>query len=80
MSERMKFLRYQNKDFTSYFWRTSQQQEIDLIEDSGTDLSAYEFKWNTKANVRFPQTFTENYEVAETLTVTPDNIEKFLLD
>jgi predicted AAA+ superfamily ATPase len=80
MSERMKFLRYQNKDVASYFWRTNQQQEIDLIEDSGTELSAFEFKWNTKSSARFPQTFTENYPVAETLTVTPDNLENFLMD
>jgi len=33
---------------------------------------------NTK--VRFPQTFTENYKNSETLVVSPDNIEEFLID
>lgn len=79
-AERMKYLCYQNKDTTSYFWRTIQQQEIDLIEDDGENLSAYEFKWNSKAKVRFPQTFINNYPAAKTFVVTPANIEEFLLD
>jgi len=79
-AERMKYLRYQNKDTTSYFWRTIQQQEIDLIEDDGENLSAYEFKWNSKIKVRFPQTFINNYPAAKTFVVTPANIEEFLLD
>lgn len=79
-AERMKYLRYQNQDTTLYFWRTIQQQEIDLIEDDGENLSAYEFKWNFKAKVRFPQTFINNYPAAKTFVVTPANIEEFLLD
>ncbi len=79
-AERMKYLRYQNQDTTLYFWRTIQQQEVDLIEDDGENLSAYEFKWNSKAKVRFPQTFINNYPAAKTFVVTPANIEEFLLD
>lgn len=79
-AERMKYLRYQNQDTTLYFWRTIQQQEVDLIEDDGENLSAYEFKWNSKAKVRFPQTFINNYPAATTFVVTPANIEEFLLD
>lgn len=79
-AERMKYLRYQNQDTTLHFWRTIQQQEVDLIEDDGENLSAYEFKWNSKAKVRFPQTFINNYPAAKTFVVTPANIEEFLLD
>ena len=80
ISERIKSLRYHNMDnIGSYFWRTNQQQEIDLIEDDGEHLAAYEFKWNKKTKTRFPQTFTQNYQVKETLVVTPDNVEEFLL-
>ena len=80
ISERMKFLHYNGTDVSSYFWRTTQQQEIDLIEDHGGELEAYEFKWNKKEKRRFPQTFTDNYAGSKTLIVSPDNVEEILLD
>ena len=79
ISERMKFLHYNGTGVNSYFWRTTQQQEIDLIEEHGDELEAYEFKWNKKEKVRFPQTFTDNYINAKTLAISPDNIEAILL-
>ena len=80
MAERMKYLRYHNIEATQYFWRTTQQQEIDLIEDNGEVLSAYEFKWgDKKGKVRFPQTFTDNYPGAKTFAVTPENMEELIL-
>ena len=79
MAERIKTLRYHNVDVDQYFWRTTQQQEIDLIEDDGEALSAYEFKWGTKSRVKFPQTFMENYKISKTLIITPENVEDFLL-
>src|SRR6202000_1460361 len=56
IAERMKSLRYQGKDAKQYFWRTMQQQEIDLIEEVENDMTAYEIKWNPKERVRFSQT------------------------
>ena len=78
IAERMKYLRYHNLETAQYFWRTSQQQEIDLVEDDGEHLSAYEFKWNTKAKARFPKTITENYAGSETYVISPENVEEFL--
>lgn len=79
IAERMKLLRYSISDAIQYFWRTTQQQEIDLIEENDGQFNAYEFKWNKDKKVRFPQTFTENYPNTKTHTVTPANIEDFLL-
>ncbi|PSR57396.1 ATPase [Adhaeribacter arboris] len=80
MAERMKYLRYCQIDTAQYFWRTTQQQEIDLIEDNGEVLIAFEFKWKDKrGKIRFPHTFTDNYPGTETFAVTPENIEKFIL-
>ncbi len=80
ISERMKFLNYNNIDAKQYFWRTTQQQEIDLIEEhEAGQLKAFEFKWGKKDKVRFPQTFTDNYPGAQTLVVSPDNLEEFIL-
>lgn len=78
MAERMKYLRYNNLDIHQYFWRTTQQQEIDLIENKGGKLTAYEFKWNDKMKVRFPQTFTGNYPGATTYVISPKNMEDFI--
>src|ERR1700744_5065118 len=41
IAERMKSLRYQGKDAKQYFWRTMQQQEIDLIEEVEDEMIAY---------------------------------------
>jgi len=80
IAERMKSLRYQGKDARQYFWRTIQQQEIDLIEEVEDEMIAYEIKWNPKERVRFSQTFTENYPTVKTATISPNNIEEFLLN
>jgi len=78
MAERIKYLRYNNLEVDQYFWRTTTQQEIDLIEDAAGKLSAYEFKWNDKAKKRFPKSFTDNYPGAATHVIGPANIEEFI--
>ncbi len=79
MAERMKFLRYNYMDNQMYFWRTTQQQEIDLVEELDGKFSAYEFKFRTPKNVRFSQTFTSSYETLVQQVYTLENMEGFLL-
>ncbi len=78
MSERMKLLHYNGIDAQRYFWRTTQQQEIDYVEDRGEKFFAYEFKWNDKKRVKFSKTFTQNYPVETTQCISPKNYEDFL--
>jgi uncharacterized protein len=78
ISERVKYTHYNNMDVTHYFWRTTQQQEIDLIEEDNNQMKAFECKWNSKKQPRFPQTFTTNYPNSKTDIVTPDRIEDFI--
>jgi len=80
IAERMKLLRYQGNDTKQYFWRTTQQQEIDLIEEVEDEMLAFEIKWNPKERVRFSQTFMENYPTAKTHHISPTNMEEFLMD
>lgn len=61
-----------------YFWRTHQQQEIDLIEDINVKLNAIEIKWR-KAIARFPKSFTDSYKKSTTKLVTKANVEDILL-
>jgi predicted AAA+ superfamily ATPase len=79
MAERMKFLAYADEDFKFYFWRTTQQQEIDLIEEQHDKLTAIELKWNAKSKTKFPQTFTSNYPGSILKEINPANMEEFLL-
>ena len=79
ISERHKLLRNKDIDFGSYFWRTTQQQEIDYIEERQGKLYAYEFKWNSKKTSRLSKTFSMAYPASEFLVISPDNISDFLL-
>lgn len=60
ISERMKRNHYLSKSCNYYFWRTYQQKEIDLIEESGGELSGYEFKWSEK-KIKPPKEFLNTY-------------------
>ena len=79
MAERLKFLRNQGKDTKLHFWRTTQQQEIDLIESDAEKLNAIEIKYNPAAKAKFSSTFTGAYPHAQLINVNSTNIESFLL-
>ncbi len=46
--ERMKFRLYNNIHTNQFFWRTYEGAEIDLVEERGGKLFAYEFKYSSK--------------------------------
>ena len=78
ISERMKSLSHTGINVDRYFWRTTQQQEIDYIEESPQSFAAWEFKWNPKTKARIPKTFTRAYPEARCFVVTPDKFMEFL--
>jgi len=79
VSERLKYLSNGQQQADGYFWRTTQQQEIDYLEEQGGQLAAWEFKWNPKAKARFSKTFTNAYPDCPTTIVTPENFESFVM-
>jgi len=79
ISERVKHINNKRKFSNIYFWRTTQKQEIDFIEESDGEINAYEFKWNPKVKPKFSKTFTNNYS-AETKVINKKNFREFLLD
>ncbi|MDZ7934070.1 MAG: ATP-binding protein [Emticicia sp.] len=79
VNERIKFLKYHQRQVNQYFWRTNQQQEIDYIEEENGAFSVYEFKFSPNAKVRFSQTFLQNYNVAKTATVHTENYFDFVM-
>lgn len=76
--ERLKTNAYAERFRHAYFWRTHAQQEIDYVEEWGGKLFAYEFKWNPASKVKFPVSFTTNYEPDKTMVVTPASMMDFL--
>lgn len=61
-----------------YFWRTYDNQEIDLIEESPSGLTAFEFKWGNK-NPKMPKVFAQAYQGSKFFVVNRDNYLDFLL-
>ena len=78
ISERIKQNKYKLTLAKSFFWRTTQQQEIDYIEEIGTTLSAFKFKWNPKRKARISRTFTEQYDT-EGVVISRDNFRDFVM-
>jgi len=70
IAERIKFLHQNQMEADCFFWRTTQQQEIDYIEKSANQLLAVEFKWNERSKNKIPTTFTQAYPEAETLILS----------
>lgn len=79
MTERLKKRSYMNIHGYSYFWRTYEQREIDLVEERDGKLFPYEFKWSGKNKVYAPKDWLISYPQAEKFSVvTPDNYLDFI--
>jgi len=77
ISERMKQI---SKEIPRnyYFWRTTQQQEVDYVEEVNGKFYGYEFKWNERKKIKFPLTFTKNYN-ALNLGINKTNFREFVI-
>ena len=75
ISERIKKNSYESNLVKPYFWRTTNQQEIDYVEDIGGEINGYEIKWNSKAKI--PKLFKETYN-AKVEVITRENFRTFL--
>ena len=78
ISERLKHITYSNMPCFRYFWRTTQQQEVDYIEERNGKLWAWEFKWSNFEKARIPRTFTNAYQDAETAIIDRTNYLEFI--
>ncbi len=76
-SERMKHRSYSSIYANTFFWRTYDQKEIDLIEEREGDLVGYEFKWNTPKILLPPKLWQQTYPKAKFSVITPDNYLEF---
>ena len=77
ISERLKRNHYLRQHCNHYFWRTYDQKEIDLIEESGGNLAGFEFKWSEKP-VKIPHEFLNTYRDSTFNVIHKENYLDFV--
>ena len=76
-SERIKKMSYQQQNARHYFWRTYDQQEIDLIEVKDEQIIAVDFKWGNQKK-KIPGFFAKNYPDASFTIINKENYLEFI--
>jgi predicted AAA+ superfamily ATPase len=77
--ERLKHNDYHQKFANYFFWRSYDKQEVDFIEESGGNLTSFEFKWQKPDKLmRAPSGFTNLYPDSEYSVVDKENFEQFI--
>lgn len=77
-SERIKKMEYEQQNSIYYFWRTYDQQEIDLIEINNGEILAADFKWGNQKK-KIPGFFAKNYPQASFSVINKENYLDFIL-
>lgn len=72
VSERVKKNTYRQRMVNSFFWRTYDQQEIDVIEEEDGSLAAFECKWG-EGRAKVPVAFKDAYPDARFQIINRDN-------
>ena len=75
--ERLKKQHYENIFSNNYFWRTYDQQEIDMIEERGGKLTAYEIKW-TEKKIKVPPQWKNTYKDSSYSLICRKNYLEFI--
>lgn len=61
-----------------YFWRTTDQKEIDLIIEKNSVLATYEIKWNANKKARLTKSFSNIYSNYTFEVINKDNFFEFI--
>jgi predicted AAA+ superfamily ATPase len=77
--ERLKANAYLNRFTQSYFWRTYDSQEVDLVEETNGEIHGYEVKWSEAKKVKTPTAWKATYPGALMTLVNRDNYLSFIL-
>ena len=78
ISERIKLQQYNELYTNNYFWRTVQKQEIDFVEETNGQVTAYEFKWNSKGKAKIPASFINLYNAIGKI-IDKENFREFVM-
>ncbi|MBW2003309.1 MAG: ATP-binding protein [Deltaproteobacteria bacterium] len=77
ITERYKRHEYNRHTVNSYFWRTYDKKEIDLVEEQTGHLSGYEIKWKN-IPVKIPRDWKESYPGADFSVIHRENYLEFI--
>jgi predicted AAA+ superfamily ATPase len=77
--ERIKSNAYKRKLCETYFWRTYDGQEIDMVEERGGKIYAYEIKWSPRKSVKLPNLWKTTYPQSKVLQINQENLLQFIL-
>jgi predicted AAA+ superfamily ATPase len=80
IAERIKFLNYSRRKVNFWFWRTSDQLELDWVEEENGEIRGFEFKYGITSKAKIPKAFTSNYPDAKTKIITPQNMHEFIYE
>jgi predicted AAA+ superfamily ATPase len=75
--ERLKKREYEKISANTYFWRTWEQQEVDIVEEREGKLFGYEVKFSDQ-NAKAPSQWTGTYPEASFEVVTKENFLDFV--
>jgi predicted AAA+ superfamily ATPase len=76
-AERIKHNAYRTNQVNNYFWRTYDQQEIDLIEEQNDAIQAFEIKWKEQ-KTKIPAAFGKAYPEAPYQIIHQNNYLDFI--
>lgn len=77
LSERIKRKHFHLLPVNHYFWRTYDQQEVDLIEVQNQEIKAFECKWSAKSS-KAPVAFSKIYPAASFTEINNQNFINFI--
>ncbi len=76
IAERYKRQYWAGNSLNNYFWRTYDQQEIDLVEEKNGQLFAFEIKWSKERKFP-PKIWQETYPNSQWQSINKDNFLDF---
>jgi len=78
VSERIIFNSTARLNTTTYFWRTYDGAEIDLVEEYNGNLYVFEFKMKQKRKQKIPESFVTKYAPKDTRIISPSNLHELI--
>jgi uncharacterized protein len=78
INEIIKQSEYNERFEKFYFWRTTEQQEIDLVIEKNGLLKTVEIKWNPNVKANLTKTFSEKYPNNTFSVINSTNFFEFL--
>ena len=78
--ERQKTNAYKQRISQTYFWRTYDGQEVDVIEEQNGRIHGYEVKWSPGKKARTPTSWKTTYPDALLTLINRENYLPFIVD